>query len=439
MPRTDASPPPSQSVADRMLEWVTTTRAPEPAAIRRALLQTLSEPPLLLGLLSFWAQSTAMLALFITGSWWWLAWTFADGFFALSRWRLQPRVSDTAVNVTSRSAGPLLAVIAGQCAAMALGAYVAMLDGDLCLLALGAGVTIGFGGYAASRFAGCPRYANTLLCGYALALVLGLAGSPHVEVTLIGAWVPAMALPFSLFTWLNHRALLEALRAQQESRRLSMHDALTELPNRLHLHERLDALCGPARHHDAAAPFAVLWLDLDGFKQINDRHGHSAGDWLLKATADRLRRTVRDSDFVARIGGDEFVVILRPADRDAAVGVAGQIIAACARPLDVGAVAKVAVHASIGIALAPHDRPADAESLLRQADVALYAAKNDGRGTWRLAPAAQESETCEPKAGEPATASDAAGNVERLARGARPAIATATPSTGDADMAEEAR
>ena len=174
---------------------------------------------------------------------------------------------------------------------------------------------------------------------------------------------------------------------------------------------------------------AVLFCDVDRFKSINDRYGHAAGDWLLKATADRLRGAVHDSDFVARIGGDEFIVLLCPADRERAIDVAERIIAACARPLDVGTAAQVPAGASIGIALAPSDRGVDTETLLREADVALYEAKRDGRGCWRLASeAAPATPLREGPASHPARA---ASSPDRLAAAG---TAPAGAPTGHGDI-----
>lgn len=167
-------------------------------------------------------------------------------------------------------------------------------------------------------------------------------------------------------------------RKQSESRihYLAFHDGLTGLPNRTffdrRLRERLDAGTAPQ------APFALMLVDLDGFKLINDTLGHEVGDLLLKEVADRLRGEVDASDLVARLGGDEFVVLLdEPADTARATDVANRILATTARPF---ALAGQELHltASIGISMHPRDGD-DARTLLKSSDLAMYRAKEHGR------------------------------------------------------------
>ncbi len=150
------------------------------------------------------------------------------------------------------------------------------------------------------------------------------------------------------------------------------HDTLTGLSNRDHLLERFTLRL--ARDGGDERPCAVLFLDLDNFKPVNDRHGHDAGDQLLKAASARLRGALRDDDTLARFGGDEFVVLLDAvADADEAAAVASRLAAALAQPFVIDGRAH-AVTASIGIALwgTAHTRP---EDVLRDADKALYRAK----------------------------------------------------------------
>ncbi len=152
------------------------------------------------------------------------------------------------------------------------------------------------------------------------------------------------------------------------------HDSLTGLRNRSGLHAWLDAALGGA----APSPLAVLFIDLDAFKQINDRHGHDRGDALLRIAAERLRATAPPGACVARQGGDEFVVVLPQADAASARAWADDAIRRLAEPLSIGP-QRHAVGASIGIALAPQHGTTRQE-LMRCADIALYAAKAAGRG-----------------------------------------------------------
>jgi len=160
----------------------------------------------------------------------------------------------------------------------------------------------------------------------------------------------------------------------------AFHDPLTGLPNRTafseHLESRLIARAG------RGAKLAVLFLDLDGFKLINDSLGHSAGDRVLQVLAQRLRRTVREEDFVCRFGGDEFTLLLEMRSASHAEVVAHKLLAAVAEPLVVDGHPHY-VTGSLGIALHPEDGE-DPESLLRNADAAMYLAKDLGRNNYQL-------------------------------------------------------
>ena len=170
--------------------------------------------------------------------------------------------------------------------------------------------------------------------------------------------------------------------AQQAMEHLALHDALTGLPNRFLMLGRLAQALSAAQRHGTR--LAVLFLDLDGFKPINDRHGHHIGDEVLKIVATRLRDCVRDCDTVARHGGDEFLVALTDMrGTDDAAAVAVKVLAAVARPVDIGTLT-LRVTTSIGIALYP-DVASDGEALIRAADAAMYEAKAEGRHIFRFA------------------------------------------------------
>ncbi len=158
---------------------------------------------------------------------------------------------------------------------------------------------------------------------------------------------------------------------------MAMHDALTDLPNRILLNERLEHALERVKRGET---FAVLCLDLDRFKTINDTLGHAVGDELLKATAERLVNCVRGTDTVARLEGDEFAVIQIPSGypKDAA-NIARRIGDAIKRPFNIQG-RQITIESSIGIAVAPKDGN-DPETLLHKADMAMHRAKADGRGT----------------------------------------------------------
>jgi diguanylate cyclase (GGDEF)-like protein/PAS domain S-box-containing protein len=172
----------------------------------------------------------------------------------------------------------------------------------------------------------------------------------------------------------------EKKKAEAKIAHLAHHDPLTGLLNRVRFNEKLDAALTRV---DPGQQLAVLLLDLDQFKQVNDTQGHLVGDKLLEAVAGRLRGCVRDTDFVARFGGDEFAIVQTGTDgRADASNLAERIRNAIKAPYDLGGLC-VNVGVSIGISRAPADAMASAE-LLRQADLALYRAKSDGRGVSRF-------------------------------------------------------
>lgn len=169
--------------------------------------------------------------------------------------------------------------------------------------------------------------------------------------------------------------------AEQQIRYLANHDALTGLPNRRLLQDRLEQAMELARRNGHLV--AIQFIDLDHFKPINDRLGHRVGDLLLQAIALRLRGLLRAIDTVARVGGDEFVVVLPEMQSPAAVSdTAQKVLDALAQPYGIEGHA-LTVTPSIGISVYPRDG-SDAETLLRRADAAMYHAKQGGRASFRL-------------------------------------------------------
>ncbi|MGY3584505.1 diguanylate cyclase (GGDEF)-like protein [Bradyrhizobium sp. USDA 4341] len=179
----------------------------------------------------------------------------------------------------------------------------------------------------------------------------------------------------------THRDVTEQRRSEAKITHMAQHDALTDLPNRVLLKEWMEQALSGARC--GGPSLAVLMLDLDRFKDVNDTLGHPAGDALLKSVASRLRRCVSDTTLVARLGGDEFAVIDYVTDPVAEAGVlAERIRKALSEPIDLGD-HRVTTTTSIGIAIAPRDGT-DSDEVLRSADLALYSAKSGGRGSFRF-------------------------------------------------------
>ncbi len=174
-------------------------------------------------------------------------------------------------------------------------------------------------------------------------------------------------------------AALERAQHAERIEQLAFYDALTGVPNRVLFEDRIRQTMRSARRYNRG--FAVMYLDLDHFKDVNDKFGHPAGDLVLKAVAERLVGTLRESDTVARFGGDEFVILQPVVNGSTDAGdLAAKIVAAMQEPLEIDEFRQV-MHTSIGVALYPQDGTT-AEDLMERADRALYRAKRAGRNRW---------------------------------------------------------
>ena len=230
---------------------------------------------------------------------------------------------------------------------------------------------------------------NLLLIG--LSNELGWVQHPPLRSTIDSGVVLALILAMlASSVWLmigDLTQLVQALReenlrvhqSQQQIRQLINHDSLTLLPNRVLARERWEQSVQPCLQSGLHA--AVLFIDLDNFKQVNDSLGHHAGDKLLQSVASRLRSQLRDADLVCRISGDEFLVLAAGFRHQTEVQqLAEKLLAAVVAPLDFGD-ASFSATCSIGIATAPNDGT-DYEALCQKADSAMYQAKAMGRNHW---------------------------------------------------------
>jgi diguanylate cyclase (GGDEF)-like protein len=205
--------------------------------------------------------------------------------------------------------------------------------------------------------------------------------SRHVRELSDGRIIEVVNHPIEDGGWVaTHEDITDRARAEQRVTHMAEHDMLTGLPNRARLCQELDRAL--ARAEDGQQ-LALLYLDLDHFKRVNDAFGHGVGDELLRVASDRLRGCVRETDMIARLGGDEFAVLQSPIrDPAEAADLAMRIDSALRAPFDLkGYQALVGV--SIGISVAPRDA-VERDHLLRNADLALYGAKESGRGTYHF-------------------------------------------------------
>jgi len=177
------------------------------------------------------------------------------------------------------------------------------------------------------------------------------------------------------------RDITEVAVARERISSLAYSDSLTGLANRTSFGPSLDQAVQRARRRNSK--LALVFVDLDGFKEVNDLHGHDAGDELLVQLAGRLRGNLRASDLVARLGGDEFVVAVEEVQETGPIEtVAKKLLAELVRPYSL-TTAEVMVTASIGISIFPDDA-ADAQALLKHGDTAMYSAKQAGKNTYRF-------------------------------------------------------
>ncbi len=234
-----------------------------------------------------------------------------------------------------------------------------------------------------------PRDRPAVQAGFR-ALVAGLSVTDPIEFRFRhaeGRWIHLEGVGTNLLheagiggIVLTSRDITQRKLAEQRIRHVAHHDSLTGLPNRSLLRDRLTQALSRARARDELV--AVLFANLDRFKAINDSLGHRGGDELLRQVAERLRGCVRDTDTVARFGGDEFVAVLAGAANLPVAVAVQKILQVCAEPYDVDG-QPVVVGTSIGVAMHPEDGR-DPDTLLRNADAAMSAAKSAGPGTFRF-------------------------------------------------------
>jgi diguanylate cyclase (GGDEF)-like protein len=261
-------------------------------------------------------------------------------------------------------------------ACLGLGTFLALTSGNwviATLVCIPAAAMVG--GICFRNFA-APRLATAMMVLSIGPTGLGalLSGEP-VMLTLV-ALVPMYLFSMTMAAFKLNRMLVSTMTAEQESGHRASHDDLTGLSNRSNLTRLMDErLKGTS---NGAPGFALFYLDLDGFKTVNDTRGHAAGDRVLQIVADKLNGFVRVSDVTARLGGDEFVVLVDDIAEADALAFGERLIAKIARAYDLGDGVSCEIGVSIGIACAPH-HGRDTRSLLAAADGALYAAKAIGK------------------------------------------------------------
>ncbi len=215
----------------------------------------------------------------------------------------------------------------------------------------------------------------------ALAQLPADATSCRVDELADGRMIRVTRQPMAGGGWVaTHHDITEQRRSEEKIAHMALHDTLTGLPNRALLNERLGQALARAKRGEV---IAIHILDLDHFKHVNDTLGHPAGDKLLQVVSDRLRALVRETDTIARMGGDEFAIVqVALSQLTDATSLAQRVIAALCEPYEIDG-QHVVIGTSVGITVAPSDGLI-ADQLIRNGDLALYCAKGDGRGTFRF-------------------------------------------------------
>lgn len=267
-------------------------------------------------------------------------------------------------------------------AGVGYGLFISMMSGDWVAAALACISSAAMVGGICFRNFSAPRLAATMIVASLGPSVpaAALAGEPLMYVVFFQ--IPMYVVAMTLAAFKLNKMLIATKLAERENDHRARHDALTGLSNRMGLADAVDARLVAA--NGIAMPQALLFIDLDGFKAVNDTHGHAAGDGLLKMVAGRLIRMLPPDGLAARIGGDEFVV-LTPASTPAHASEFGdRLVAVISAPYDLGDGISARIGVSVGVALAP-EHGAGLADLLAVADAALYEAKSRGKSRCCLA------------------------------------------------------
>jgi diguanylate cyclase len=373
--------------AGRAADWLVGNADGQSYGIQRQLLRhsLMKKKTLVVGILV--TTFMALTAAAISGQGWAYAWLLAE--IVLGSVRLAVLNSFEKAEARGKVGDAIAPVLAGLAWVIVLSAaYYLCVASNEWILILPAGIGLaGILGGVSSRNAGTPRYGVIVMCLVALPYSLAAIMSPIPYLFVVGLQIPLCLAGMILILFENYKILLGLYQAEQENLRLAHHDLLTGLPNRIMKRKRLnELLSGPLSSTNGREHFMVFCLDLDGFKEVNDRFGHAVGDAVLIAVACRLRDSVRDEDFVCRVGGDEFVVLLPALSTDEAASIARRIIDRISQPYDLGRLMQPRVGISIGGACAPQDG-VSGDELLRSADRAPYEAKQRGKGVYVVQPA----------------------------------------------------
>jgi diguanylate cyclase (GGDEF)-like protein len=353
-----------------------------PERVRARMLDSIPTTTLSLVFYSITLIVICATTVYISRAGWAWAWLIAS--LVVIAWRaIHP-----ALEMRKGRPPPLGSIMLSSGLAMAsfgFGCAESIATGDIALTTMAMSGTMGVLAGLATRWAALPRAAilTMLVSVVPPMVVLVMQGGAHILAAISMGFV---TLSIAAFTLHNQEYLLAAITAEELHRRMAQTDHLTGLANRAELMHQMAAACATLPEEGVRGrTFAVLYIDLDGFKAINDTHGHAAGDEVLQRVADCLRQVTGPDELVARIGGDEFVVMLGDGDALTARTVADEIITLISREHRIADGRTLRVGCSVGLCVAP-DQGRDPEVLLARADAALYEVKHQGKGqtgVWR--------------------------------------------------------
>jgi len=366
----------------RLTRWLASTRPTVPDDVRGALVANLfGTLPIFLG----GAANTLGIALLVA---WWrptpaiLVWCGLEVLVTLARlgsmahaYRAAARGSDTLTDINI-----LLAIAWGL--TTGLGAGVSLVGGDWTTAIVICISAAGMVGGMCFRYVCAPRLATAVIAGALLPATAGALLSGNALLLISAIQAPALLLAMSKATFQLHRLLVATMMAEREHKHRAGHDPLTGLVNRSGLARELDErLPGVVA---GTGSFALLYLDLDGFKAVNDTRGHLVGDNVLCMVADRLRAALSPGDLAARLGGDEFIVIAASTGESSLRETAARLLTVVTAPYPLAGMDAAEIGVSIGIARAPQDGTTFVDPLAR-ADAALYDAKARGKAGFAFA------------------------------------------------------
>lgn len=345
--------------------------------VRERLLQTILDRrfALLVGLCT--NSVIAVAALHLIGACWAMPWLLFDIGLVIVRLGLIRRSVGQSAAAKEAIIGWLM--LLGFLWSLALGIVTALclISGNVALITLAAITAASAISIVTSRNAATPRHGALLMLSISLPFALGAAFSPAPGMWIVSLVVMPWALSALSMLKQNYDVTIRHIRDELNAREIAETDTLTGLNSRMFYTAHMHRIA----QNGGIAGASLLCIDLDGFKAVNDTHGHAAGDRLLAEAARRIGLTIRLPDLAFRLGGDEFVVLLVGAGADGCDSVAQRIIRAMSFPIKVEPGVAVRVGVSIGSACAADaDPPGDADALFKAADRALYVAKSGGKG-----------------------------------------------------------